>query len=227
VLAISFTFLIKERNNSKSPIQLKSASLFSFVQYWKESPLLYKKLVTGLLVFTLINSSDVFLLLKVKEAGLDDTAVIGVYIFYNLVYAVAAYPLGRLSDAIGFKKTFLIGLSIFTVVYLGMGFSHSLTMFIILFFLYGIYAASTESIAKAWISNITEKKDTATAIGTYTGFQSIFTMIASTLAGWIWLMFGAKITFLFSGIVCILIILYILIIVSEQKQDLPGMHEVH
>jgi MFS family permease len=219
VLAISFTFLIKERNNNKSPIQLKSASLFSFVQYWKQSPQLYKKLVTGLLVFTLINSSDVFLLLKVKEAGLDDTAVIGVYIFYNLVYAVAAYPLGRLSDAIGFKKTLLIGLSIFTLVYLGMGFSRSLTMFIILFFLYGIYAASTESIAKAWISNITEKKDTATAIGTYTGFQSIFTMIASSLAGWIWLMFGAKITFLFSGIVCILIILYILIIVSEQKQD--------
>ncbi len=219
ILAISFTFFLNEKNKNKTGIRLKAASVFSFVQYWKESPGSYKKLVTGLLAFTLINSSDVFLLLKVKEAGLGDTSVIGVYIFYNLVYAIAAYPLGRLSDKIGFKKTFLIGLILFACVYTGMSFSHELFMFFILFFLYGVYAAATESVAKAWISNITDKKDTATAIGTFTGFQSLCTMIASALAGWTWMMYGAAITFLFSGMITVVIAIYIFFTVSSENHS--------
>lgn len=219
VLAISFTFLIHERNKPQKKIDLTAASVFSFAQYWKESPASYKKLLIGLLVFTCINSSDVFLLLKVKEAGLDDTSVIGVYIFYNLIYAVAAYPIGKLSDRIGFKNTFIIGLILFALVYTGMAVANQFYHFFILFFLYGLYAAATESVAKAWISNITDKKDTATAIGTYTGFQSICAMIASGLAGWIWFVFGAPATFLFSGITTVFIIFYVLIIIPKPSPN--------
>jgi MFS family permease len=116
------------------------------------------------------NSSDVFLLLKIKQAGLNDTATIGVYIFYNIVYALAAFPLGILADKIGLKNIFVSGLFLFAMVYLGMGFSGSAYYYGFLFFLYGLYAAATEGISKAWISNITDKADTATAVA-YTGFQ--------------------------------------------------------
>jgi hypothetical protein len=68
------------------------------LHYWKTSPAAYRKLVAGLLVFALFNSSDVFLLLKAKQAGLNDTQVIGIYIFYNLIYALFALPLGMLAD---------------------------------------------------------------------------------------------------------------------------------
>lgn len=219
ILAISFTFLIHERKKSQHKIALKSVSFFSFVHYWKDSSQSYKKLVIGLLAFTCINSSDVFLLLKVKDAGLDDTSVIGVYIFYNMIYALTAYPIGRLSDKIGFKKTFIIGLFLFAIVYTGMGMANHLSLFFILFFLYGLYAAATESIAKAWISSISDKKDTATAIGTYTGFQSVCTMLASALAGWIWFTFGAEFTFLFSGITTFLIILYVILIIPKPNPN--------
>jgi len=217
MIAISFTFFIKERKMENKEIELQAASVFSFVHYWRESSPAYKKLVSGLLAFTLINSSDVLLLLKVKESGINDTSVIGVYVFYNLIYALAAYPVGGLSDRIGFKKTFLIGLVLFASVYSGMAFSNSLYQFVGLFFLYGVYAAATESVAKAWISNISDKKDTATAIGTYTGFQSIFTMIASSLTGWIWLVFGAPAAFLFSAIATILVIVYVIAVVPSRK----------
>lgn len=215
ILAIGFTFLLQERKINSEKINLKAASIFSFAHYWKQSPAAYKKLVIGLLAFTCINSSDVFLLLKVKEAGLDDTSVIGVYIFYNLIYALAAYPVGRLSDRIGFKNTFLIGLFMFALVYTGMAMADQLYLFFILFFLYGLYAAATESIAKAWISNISNKNETATAIGTYTGFQSVCTMIASALAGWIWFTFGAGATFLFSGLTTLLIIVYAVFVIPK------------
>ncbi|MDO9038345.1 MAG: MFS transporter, partial [Lutibacter sp.] len=83
-----------------------------------------------------------------------------------------------------------------------------LYLFFGLFFLYGVYAAATEGISKAWISNITDKKDTATAIGTFSGLQSICTMLASSLTGLIWFNFGATAAFLTTGTVTLLVIIY-------------------
>jgi MFS family permease len=176
--------------------------------YLLKEPPAYRKVVLGLLIFALINSSDVFLLLKIKEAGFSDTVLIGAYIFYNLVFALLAYPLGILADKIGLKKIFILGLGLFAIVYFGMAFSASITTFGILFFIYGIYAASTEGISKAWITNLSSNKDTATAIGTYTAFQSICALVASTLAGFIWYQFGPNVLFILSASVSVLIAFY-------------------
>lgn len=209
MLAIGLTFLLKDKH-PKSKDKIVKTYLLDFLKYWKSSPVRYKRLVIGLLVFTLFNSSDVFLLLKVKEAGLSDIHTIGVYIFYNLIYAIFAYPLGIIADRLGLKSVFLSGLVLFAIVYLGMAFATNLYVFLFLFILYGIYAASTEGIAKAWISNITDKKDTATAIGTFTSFQSICTMLASSITGIVWFKFGATIAFVSTSIVTSIVILYFL-----------------
>ena len=156
----------------------------------------------------MFNSSDIFLLLKAKQAGLSDTLVIGVYIFYNLVYALFAFPIGILADKIGLKKMFVFGLILFALVYFGMGVSSDFYSIAVLFFLYGIYAASTEGLSKAWITNITDKKDAATAIGTYSGFQSICAMLASSIAGLIWYQFGSETTFMVTGLATLLVIFY-------------------
>ena len=89
-----------------------------------------------------------------------------------------------------------------------MAFSTNLYVIALLFFIYGVYAAATEGISKAWISNVSEKKDTATAIGTYSAFQSICTMLASTIAGLIWCQFGANTTFIITAIATVFITLY-------------------
>ncbi|HYK45787.1 MAG TPA: MFS transporter, partial [Parafilimonas sp.] len=219
VLALLASFLLKEKKHDAS-IEKKSTSFFSFLHYWKESPANYRKLVTGLLLFTLFNSSDVFLLLKAKESGLNDTLVIAIYIFYNLVYALAALPAGILADKMGLKKIFVAGLVLFAVVYFGMAKADNVYTFATLFFVYGIYAAATEGVSKAWISNITDRKDTATAIGTYTGFQSICTMLASSLAGLIWSQFGASATFIVTASACIVVIFYITFVIPA-----PTIHE--
>ncbi len=209
VLAIFSTLLIKDKAVKAIP-QKKKISFFSFLKYWKESPAKYRQLVIGLLLFTLFNSSDVFLLLKAKDAGLSDTYVIGVYIFYNLVYTLFAFPLGSLSDKIGFKKMFLFGLTIFAIVYFGMGFSTNLYVIIGLFFGYGIYASATEGISKAWLSNTVPQENMATAIGTFSAFSSVATMLASFGAGLLWFYFGASVTFFVTGIAAVFVIFYFL-----------------
>mgnify|MGYP000861649411 FL=1 len=211
LLAVLASFFLKEK--VRNVVKPKSITpFFSFLNYWKVCPPEYRKLVIGLLAFTLFNSSDIFLLLKAKQSGLNDTMVIGVYIFYNLIYALFAFPIGIIADKVGLKNIFVIGLILFSLVYLGMSANTNLYLFFVLFFLYGIYASATEGISKAWISNITDKKDTATAIGTFSGLQSICAMIASSMAGIIWFKFGGAITFLITAIATIFVVLYILTI---------------
>ncbi len=214
LLAVLASFFLKDKQKDKQKDK-KSISFFSFLKYWKTSPLKYRKLVIGLLAFALFNSSDIFLLLKAKQVGLNDTAVIGVYIFYNLVYALCAFPIGILADKIGLKKMFVFGLSLFAIVYFGMAFSTDIYTIALLFFIYGVYASATEGISKAWISNISERKDTATAIGTYSGFQSICTMLASSLTGLIWYQFGATTTFFITAIMTLIVMLYFMITTNE------------
>lgn len=212
LLAIIATLLIKEKKKERirTPAgQRPTINVFAFVGYWKTSPPAYKRLLIGLLLFALFNSSDVFLLLKMKESGLSDTAVISTYVFYNLVYALLAYPVGILADKIGLKKIFIAGLFIFAVVYAGFAVSNNIIVFVGLFLLYGLFAAATEGVSKAWISNITDKTETATAIGTYSGFQSIAALIASSLCGLLWYNFGSLVTFLITAAVTVFVIIYL------------------
>lgn len=215
LLAVAASLNLKEKQATAEK-QAAKPSLFSFLGYWKTSSSEYKKVVIGFLAFTLFNSSDVFLLLKAKEMGLSDTWVIGVYIFYNLIYALAAFPIGILADKIGLKKMVVFGLVCFAVVYFGMSLELNVYLIVALFFLYGIYAAATEGVSKAWITNVSAKKDAATAIGTFTGFQSICVMIASSFAGLLWYQFGASTTFLVTGIATSVVILYFLFGIKTQ-----------
>jgi MFS family permease len=219
VLAVAASFYLKEKKTSIK-IEKKPNSFFSFLGYWKAAPAVYRKLTIGLLAFTLFNSSDVFLLLKAKQSGLSDTMVIGVYIFYNIVYALSSFPAGILADKAGLKKIYIFGLFIFAIVYFGMSAEIKPFTFFTLFFLYGIYASATEGISKAWITNVVSRKDTATAIGTYSAFQSICSLFASTLAGLIWFKFGAAFTFVITAIATIFILIYFVMLVPRPEKEI-------
>lgn len=207
MIAVLLTFLLKD--TSRAEVQrTQRRGFFSFMGYWKESSPAYRSVVIGFLVFALVNSSDMFLILKLKESGLNDTWVIGAYILYNLIYALASFPLGILADRIGLKSMYMAGLAVFALVYFGMSMASTIPVFVILFATYGIYAAATEGIAKAWISNIAGKSDTATAIGFYSGWQSICALIASSVTGLVWYAFGAQVAFMATGVVVVGVIVY-------------------
>lgn len=218
--AVLTTLLLKDKKKNQ-PITKVSTPFFSFLKYWKVSPPMYRKVVVGLLVFALFNSSDMLLLLKVKQSGMADTHVIGLYIFYNLIYALSSFPLGMIADKFSLKTVFTLGLVLFAAVYFGMALTSSFYVYLALFFMYGLYAAATEGIAKAWISNITDPKDTATAIGTFAGFQSLAAMIASSLAGVIWYNFGAEAAFISTSVVTVGVIIYFIVLVKIVPELKP------
>jgi MFS family permease len=216
LVAIGLTFFLRDKEIKT--VSRKSPGFFSYFSYWKHATHYYRLLVIGLLAFTLFNSSDAFLLLAIKNRGLTDEAMIGVYIFYNLIYALLALPIGILADKIGLHRTLIAGLMLFSGVYIMMGFAIVLWQFLALFAGYAIYAASTEGVSKALISNVADKKDTATAIGFYTSFASIFTMLASSLAGFLWFVLGPGMMFTVSGVGVGITAIYLLIVGSRQNR---------
>ncbi len=229
ILSVLFIFFLKEK---KQPIStLEKGNFFSFFKYWKIASPAFRKVIPGFLLFALFNSSDIFLLLITKETigentltilGVtfnSDTITIGAYIFYNLIYAATSYPMGIIADRLGFKKIILTGFLLFAIVYSGFAFDPSIGLIFILFAIYGIYAAATEGIIKAWITNIAHKENTATAIGFYTSCESICTLFASIIAGALWTSFGSSSTFITTATVSIIVFFYFLLKIKNKENQ--------
>jgi MFS family permease len=215
LISVALIFLLREKRKPAST--LGKGNFFSFFKYWKIAPADYKQLVVGLLFLALFNSSDLFLLLKTKEVTGSDQLTIGAYILYNVVFALASYPLGSIADKIGIKKIFFGGLVLFTLVYFLFGITNSPTLIFTAFFIYGIYAAATEGITKAWITNMAHTSNTATAIGFYTSCESICTLLASVIAGVIWDNLGSSSTFFTTSAAAILVIVYFILFMKSHR----------
>lgn len=218
MLAVLSSLLLKEKS-STTIVSKDRPGILTFLKYLKQSEPAFRKLMLGLILFTLVNSTDVFLLLRIKEEGGSDTDVIQLYMLFNLVYALASLPLGKLADRVGIKTIFIFGLIIYSIVYLGMGLTNSLEIMTILIVLYGLFSAATEGISKAWISLTVKKTETATAIGTYASLQSLGTLIASSTAGLLWNIWGSSMPFLFTGTCAIGIILLFIIYVPFKPES--------
>lgn len=204
LLAIFFTWMVKDvRSQSK----ISSRKLYR--QFWNEAPVKYKKLIILLMIFSLANSSDVFLILKSKQiTHSDSTSILG-YVFYNLIYAISSYPLGIVSDKFGKRKMLVAGLIIFSFVYFGFAVNHQFYYIWFLFALYGIYAAATEGISKAWVSDMISSDFRGTAIGLLSMLSSLSVMVGSFCAGILWDSMGPEIPFFTSSIVTLVVAFFI------------------
>ena len=209
LFAMVSSFLVKEEKQTDITTKIRP-KITDLLTYLKGSSRQYKRLITGLLLFSLINSTDLFLLLFLKTIGIADFKIIGFYILYNLVYALAAYPAGSLGDRFSLRAIFNIGIGLFSITYIGLAYCNdsSFWMIVLLFVIYGMYAACTEGIAKAWISKVVQGKEIGSAIGNFEALNSITTMLASAVGGVIWYTFGATIFFLSTGGLALVIILF-------------------
>ena len=215
IFAIGFTFVVK---NAKAKSKLIGKKNYS--QFWKSSPNEFKKFLILFTLFSLVNSSDVFLILKSKQiAHSDITAILG-YVFYNLIYALSSYPIGLVADKFGKRNVFIIGLLIFSFVYFGFAANQNFHFIWILFAFYGIYAAATEGVSKAWVSDLVPDEFRGSAIGLLTMLSSFAIMFGSFLTGVLWDSFGAQVPFLVSSAVSFILV-FIFLCASKLRKFAP------
>jgi MFS family permease len=146
----------------------------------------FKLFMLVLVLFTLGNSSDAFIILLGQNRGLDILQIMLMLMTFNLIYASLSGPLGALSDRIGRRRLIIGGWIAYGLVYLGFALSHTGWQIWTLFGLYGIYYAATEGSARAFIADLVPADRRGTAYGLYNAAIGLMAFPASAIAGLLW-----------------------------------------
>jgi MFS family permease len=150
-------------------------------------------------VFALGSSSEAFIFLRVADLGDSVLMVPLVYFGFNLVYALLAAPLDALSVRFGRLPVLLGGYSIFSLVYLGFAVAVEGWNAWALFLLYGVYAAATEGMGRAFVAGIVTPEARSTALAWFGGLVGLAALPANLIAGWLWSTIGPSATFTFGA----------------------------
>ncbi len=144
-----------------------------------------------IVVFTLGNSSDAFLILRAQNAGLTVPGVLGMMLTFNLVYAAVSSPVGALSDRFGRRRFLVIGWLLYSVVYLGFARATAGWHTWALMGVYGVYYGMTHGVAKAFVADLVPPERRGTAYGIYSAAVGVMALPASLIAGVLWQGVGA------------------------------------
>lgn len=201
---------------------------------WTDGGAAFRARLVWLTLFALGNASDVFLLLRIREGVGEGGATIGpwhltgdlaalaAYILYNAVFAAMAYPAGVLSDRWGRRGTLAVGFALFAVVYAGMAVSSSLAAFAGWMALYGVYAALTEGVAKAWVADTLPDALRGRGLGLVASAASFAALLASTVTGALWTARGAAVPFALSAAVALVVAAGVAFTPSASEPSRPG-----
>jgi len=157
-----------------------------------------------LFVFTMGNSADAFLLIKTTETGIRQAYIPFMYMLFNVVSVLFAIPIGKISDRTGRDKLIAIGFLIYAVVYFLFGRYNSISVFVMLFVLYGFYSALTDVSQKAMVSDMVSKELKGTAYGIYHAVLGITLLPASLIAGFLYDHVNANSPFYFGSAMALL-----------------------
>lgn len=150
-------------------------------------PPVFKRYLLVLALFTLGNSSNMFLLLRAKEMGLPEYQVPLLWALVSLTAMLFSTPLSALSDRLGRTRLIVSGWGIYGLFYLFLGFNgDGLWLLWPLFAFYGLFMAATEGAEKALVSDLAPKELLGTAYGWFNLTAGIMLLPASLLFGWLW-----------------------------------------
>ena len=148
-----------------------------------------------LVVFSLGNSADAFLLLRLSDTLGSVTYVPLLWAAIHVVKASLSTWGGGLSDRLGRKRVIAIGWAIYAAVYLGFASEPGPAILIGWFLLYGAYFAFAEGAEKALVADLTPAQAQGTAFGIYNAALGVGTLTASIVFGLLYERFGAATAF--------------------------------
>jgi MFS family permease len=151
----------------------------------------FKSFLLVMVIFTLGNSSDSFIVLRAQERGLSVLQTMFMLMTFTAIYTLLSGPLGALSDRIGRRRLIIGGWLAYGLVYLGFAFSQAGWHIWTLFGFYGIYYAATEGTAKALVADLVPDAQRGTAYGLFNAAIGLTALPASVIAGLLWQGLGA------------------------------------
>lgn len=170
-----------------------------------------------MLLFSLGNSSNAFLILRAQNIGVTLLAIPLAYALFNFVYAVASVPLGSLSDRIGREKVIMLGWLAYALAYAGFALARASYQIWFLFAFYGLYYATTTGVAKAYVADMVPADYRGRAYGIYNTAIGLVTLPASFIAGVLWDRFNPAAPFYFGSALSLAALLLLALFFLRRK----------
>jgi MFS family permease len=170
----------------------------------------FKRFLIVIVIFTLSNSTDAFLLLRAADSGVSPVMLPLLWMTLHFSKVVFSLVGGNLSDKVGRKPLIITGWLVYALVYAGFAFVSSAWQCWILFVVYGAYFGLTEGVEKALVADMVPQKRSGTAYGLYNMAFGIAVFPASLIFGLVWNGYGATTAFLMSAAVSLIAILLLL-----------------
>ncbi|MBV9210200.1 MAG: MFS transporter [Acidobacteria bacterium] len=159
----------------------------------------FKGFLAIVALFTLSNSSDAFLLLRAREAGVSVATIPLLWAALHASKVLSSLIGGDLSDRLGRKTLIASGWLLYAAVYLGFAFVSSVGAAWAMFLIYGIYFGLAEGAEKALVADLVRPEQRGTAYGLYNLAFGITVFPASLLMGALWNWRGAQTAFITSA----------------------------
>ncbi len=150
-------------------------------------------------LFSLGNSSDMFLVLRAQNVGIPVALAPLLGLVFNITYTLASWPAGWFSDHVSRRMVGSAGYVIFAVVYFVFGCAPSVLAIWIAMAVYGFYYALTQPVLKALVVETVGEQVRGRALGIYFFVTSVATLAASVITGGLWKHYGAAVPFYFSA----------------------------
>jgi MFS family permease len=146
----------------------------------------YFRALAVIMLFTLGNASDAFLLLRLSDLGIAAFWIPLLWSALHVVKVLASLGGGELSDRLGRRRIIALGWIVYAFVYAGFGWFDTPAVVVTVFLAYGLYFGLTEGVEKAWIADMAPTTSRGTAFGIYNAALGIGSLAASLLFGFIW-----------------------------------------
>jgi MFS family permease len=156
----------------------------------------FYKAMGVILLFSLGNASDAFLLLRLSNLGVATFWIPLLWSALHVVKVASSLAGGALSDRFGRRALIAIGWVVYALVYAGFGFSDSRPIVIAIFVSYGLYFGLTEGNEKAWVADMAPEHGRGTAFGIYNAALGVGSLLASLLFGLLWTRVSPQAAFL-------------------------------
>ena len=154
-------------------------------------------------LFSLGNSSDMFLVLRAQNVGIAVKLAPLLGLVFNITYTLASWPAGWFSDHVSRRLVASVGYVIFAAVYFVFGRAPSTLAIWTAMAIYGFYYALTQPVLKALVVETVGENVRGRALGIYFFVTSVATLAASLITGELWKHYGAGIPFYFSSVLAL------------------------
>jgi MFS family permease len=158
-------------------------------------------------MLTLARFSEAFLLLRAQQGGLAPAWIPLILVAMNLVYALSAYPFGKLADTMRHGTLLAAGLLVLIAADIVLASSNGWPLVLLGVVLWGLHMGLTQGLLAAMVADTAPGDLRGTAFGFFNLASGLTMLIASPLAGWLWDQFGARFTFGAGALFCVLSLL--------------------